>query len=371
MSGASGDPSAIGVLTGLAGRALGLKLCMLAGAAILGLLFVVGLFVASSPGAGPGGGMECRIGGGAAKSIPAGYLPWLQRASLRYKLGSRGFSIVAAIHLVETDFARSALPGVHSGTNSAGAAGPGQFLAETWAAYGVDADGDGERNIYSVPDSVLATANYLRASGAPRDWHAAIFAYNHAEWYVQEVESKARGLGGEIVCEAGAPTLGGEAVVRRSETLYRPLAFKPIPAELWVGGGAPQSVDERIWANVVWVLRSFELRVTAAREDGHQTHGDGTALDIVPASGKGWDQTARRAAEALGWREGCGASGTAPACPLAPAIGFIGYNGYPSHGDPAHAGGNAHLHLSWQSSSYGCAALCPPPRWVKVFPLSP
>jgi hypothetical protein len=58
-------------------------------------------------------------------------------------------------------------------------------------------------------------------------------------------------------------------------------------------------------------------------------------------------------------------------CPLVPAIQFVGYNGYPMHGDPAHAGSNAHLHISWQSASFGCAGLCSPPRWVRVFPLSP
>ena len=85
-------------------------------------------------------------------------------------------------------------PGVHSGTNSAGAAGPGQFLFSTWATYGVDANGDGRKDIYSIPDSVFATANYLHASGAPGDWRAAIFAYNHAEWYVEEVLRNRRQL---------------------------------------------------------------------------------------------------------------------------------------------------------------------------------
>jgi hypothetical protein len=37
-----------------------------------------------------------------------------------------------------------------------------------------------------------AVANYLRAAGAPSDYPRAIFAYNHAEWYVAEVLSWAR-----------------------------------------------------------------------------------------------------------------------------------------------------------------------------------
>src|SRR6185312_7469129 len=109
------------------------------------------------------------------------------------------------------------------------------------------------------------------------------------------------------------------------ETLYTPRAFAAIPSRDWVGGGVPEAVDSRLWPDLVWVLQTFGLRVTAARETGHQTHGDGTAVDLVPAPGRGWDESALAAAEALGWRPECGASGTAPVCPLAPAIQFIGY----------------------------------------------
>ena len=69
-------------------------------------------------------GRNARLAGGSGEQIPANYLPWLQRAATRYELGPRGFSIVAAVHSVESDFGRSNLPGVRSGTNSAGAAGP-------------------------------------------------------------------------------------------------------------------------------------------------------------------------------------------------------------------------------------------------------
>lgn len=359
-------------MLGSASRQLALKIGLAAATSLLGLLFVVGLYVASAPGAPTAAGEQCSLTGASAKSIPANYLPWLQRATSRFNLGPLGFSIVAAIHKVESDFGRSTLPGVRSGTNSAGAAGPGQFLAPTWASYGIDADEDGIRDPYSVPDSVFATANYLHASGAPADWAAAIFAYNHSDAYVRAVVSEAAQLGGQVVCTPTAATLQtGPAALREAETLYAPRAFEPIPARYWVGGGPPEAVDSRIWPDLVWVLQSFGLRVTAARETGHETHGDGTAVDLVPAPTRTWDQSAQRAAETLGWRPACGASGTAPACPLAPAIQFIGYNGYPGHGDPAHAGANAHLHISWQSASFGCAELCPPPRWVRVFPLSP
>ena len=74
---------------------------------------------------------------GPANEIPANYVPWLEKAAMKYKLGPKGFSIVAAIHSVESDFGRSTLPGVARGTqNSAGAEGPGQFLVSSWETYG-------------------------------------------------------------------------------------------------------------------------------------------------------------------------------------------------------------------------------------------
>ena len=53
----------------------------------------------------------------------------------------------------------------------------------------------------------------------------------------------------------------------------------------------------------------YDLRVTAAREAGHHTHGDGTAVDLVPAVGatqRDWDATAGRLAAELGWTPSCG-----------------------------------------------------------------
>ena len=63
-----------------------------------------------------------------------------------------------------------------------------QFLASTWATYGVAPDG-GTPDRWNPEDAIFGAANYLQASGAPGDYRKAIFAYNHAEWYVDEVES--------------------------------------------------------------------------------------------------------------------------------------------------------------------------------------
>jgi hypothetical protein len=71
-----------------------------------------------------------------------------------------------------------------------------QFMPATWKAYGVDANGDGVRDPYNPFDAIFAAARYLRAAGADRDIREAIFAYNHADWYVESVLLRARVIGG-------------------------------------------------------------------------------------------------------------------------------------------------------------------------------
>ena len=336
---------------------LGLPLGLLAG--LIGIVLSVALVAGASP--------TCQGGEGVGtldSRVPQRLAPIYVQAATRYGLGQRGPSILAAINWVETGF------GTNLGVSSAAAEGWMQFLPSSWEAFGVDGNGDGRKDPYDPWDAIFAAARLLRASGAPGNWHDAIFSYNHAEWYVAKVEHAAQRFSGGGTVAASASCIGapGGAIVGKAIRLFAPREFKPLPAALWVGGGAPESVDARIWPDAVWLLETYDLRVTAGREAGHHTHGDGTAMDMVPAAGRGWEGTARRAALDLGWTPSCGASGSAPVCPLNPAIQFVGYNGYSGHGDPAHAGSNAHLHVSWRSSDYGCPGLCPPREWVEVFP---
>ncbi len=353
-AGAQPAPRSLKLLLGLPVAALAVM--------IGGLLALTVVLSAASPSCGEAVG---DLNG----KVPARLVPIYQEAAAKFGLEQRGPSILAGINWVETGF------GTNLGVSSAEAEGWMQFLPESWEAFGVDGNGDGVKDPYNPWDAIFAAARLLRYSGAPENWHDAIFSYNHAEWYVEKVERFAERFSGAVgqnvsvgeatSCGAGAPS---GAVVRQAIRLFAPKAFKPLPAALWIGGGAPESVDARIWPDAVWLLENYDLRVTAARESGHNTHGDGTAMDMVPAAGSGWDETALRAATDLGWIPSCGASGTAPVCPLAPAIQFVGYNGYEGHGDPAHAGSNAHLHVSWKSSEYGCPGLCEPREWVEVFP---
>ena len=66
-------------------------------------------------------------------------------------------------------------------TSSAGAIGYGQFLPSTWAAYGNGGDP------YDYRDAIPAMARYLCDHGGAQDLRKAVYAYNHADWYVNEV----------------------------------------------------------------------------------------------------------------------------------------------------------------------------------------
>jgi hypothetical protein len=78
--------------------------------------------------------------------------------------------------------------GANNGPSSAGAVGPMQFMPKTWTAYGVDANGDGRKDAWNQVDAVFGAANLLCANGAGRgNEYGALFAYNHADWYVRKV----------------------------------------------------------------------------------------------------------------------------------------------------------------------------------------
>src|SRR5690606_6771660 len=94
------------------------------------------------------------------------------------------------INEIETDYGRNL------NVSSAGAVGWMQFLPSSWRRYGVDANGDGRKDPYNPVDAIFAAARYLRAAGAETDLRRAIFAYNHADWYVDSVLMRARLLGG-------------------------------------------------------------------------------------------------------------------------------------------------------------------------------
>jgi hypothetical protein len=174
----------------------------------------------------------------ARKDIPPAYLELYRQAASRYGLD---WSILAAIGRVECDHGRDPdhSCSIRGAVNSAGAGGPMQFLTTTWARYGVDGDGDGVIDRWSPADAVYSAANYLRASGAPGDYRRAIYAYNHAGWYVDEVERWASSYRGPVGTGTAMLALDDEGALAglqaQSSTPVDPIAGEQ--AELAPGDG--------------------------------------------------------------------------------------------------------------------------------------
>jgi hypothetical protein len=119
--------------------------------------------------------------------IPPFLLPIYQAAGIEY--GVR-WEILAAINEIETDYGRNL------NVSTAGALGWMQFMPSTWKRYGVDANHDGRKDPYNPVDAIFAAARYLKAARADQDVRGAVFAYNHADWYVDSVLMRARLIGG-------------------------------------------------------------------------------------------------------------------------------------------------------------------------------
>jgi murein DD-endopeptidase MepM/ murein hydrolase activator NlpD len=126
------------------------------------------------------------------------------------------WQVLAAINRIESDFGRN------MGPSSSGALGWMQFIPSTWMRWGMDADGDGVANPWDPEDAVFAAARYLAAAGAHDDLSRAIFAYNHAQWYVDDV----LGLAAEFDSGDGgfAAGFGQSAAAFRLEALEGQLA---------------------------------------------------------------------------------------------------------------------------------------------------
>ncbi len=111
-------------------------------------------------------------------TIPPFLLPIYQACGTEYGIP---WEVLASINRIETAF------GTNLNVSSAGALGWMQFIPSSWEAYGVDANNDGRKDPYNPVDAICAAANYLQAAGGEEDLPRAIFAYNHADWYVDEV----------------------------------------------------------------------------------------------------------------------------------------------------------------------------------------
>jgi len=185
---------------------------------LVAILFMVMLVVAAATSVLtilPGGGGALAPTAQALERIPPVYLALYQQAARRCP--GLPWTVLAAIGEVESDHGRSTAPGVRSGANSAGAAGPMQMgigvgpAGDAFWRFAVDGDADGTASPYDPADAIPTAADYLCQALADGhgDLAGAVFAYNHDRAYVDRVLNLAAGYG----ATAEAPTVAASQAV--------------------------------------------------------------------------------------------------------------------------------------------------------------
>ena len=154
-----------------------------------------------------GQGAQPAASSSARNSIPANYLSLFRSIGAKYGVP---WVILAGIGKVESDDGRTRLPGVLSGQNAFGAAGPMQIgiggaAGNTWGGAAIhaggeqvngvatDANGDGVASVYEPADAIAGAAKYLLEHGVLDNAPGAILAYNHSVQYVTTVMSYVKG----------------------------------------------------------------------------------------------------------------------------------------------------------------------------------
>ena len=210
-----------------------IKTVTAAGAAAVALPLLLILIVTASPAppaatAAPAG-LDGAPAGTAIAGVPPQYLMWYMDAA--QTCPGLPWSVLAGIGEVESGHGRSALPGVRSGANSAGAEGPMQFEPATFSQYA--AGPDRPLSPYDPADAIFTAAAALCAQGArggsPAGIEQAVFAYNHAQWYVTEVMSWAARYAGQP-----ASTVAAAAIAFAKAQLGKPYQW---------GAAGPDSYD--------------------------------------------------------------------------------------------------------------------------------
>ncbi len=173
--------------------------------------------------------------------IPPFLLPIYQACGTEYGIP---WEVLAAINKIETGF------GTNLNVSSAGAVGWMQFLPSSWEMYGLDANGDGRKDPYNPVDAICAAAHYLKVAGGDKDLYQAIFSYNHADWYVQEVLLYARAYGklpSDLVGSLTGLTEGAHfpvaANARYADDLSARAALKRSATDSRVSGNAAEVIS--------------------------------------------------------------------------------------------------------------------------------
>ena len=163
----------------------------------------------------------------ASGQLPGSYLALFKQSAATYCPGM-SWTVLAAIGQIES------ADGTNVGPSTAGALGPMQFLPSTWSEWGITGFGQsGPPDVMNPYDAVPSAARMLCADGAAGGGHAlyqAIFDYNHAAWYVNEV----LGLAGEYASGLSLTTAAGppgwiEACRRTTRSCSSPSGARRVP----------------------------------------------------------------------------------------------------------------------------------------------
>jgi murein DD-endopeptidase MepM/ murein hydrolase activator NlpD len=183
------------------------------------------------------------------------------------------WQVLAAINKIESNF------GQNMGPSSAGAIGWMQFMPDTWLRWGVDANDDGVADPWNPEDAIYAAARYLAASGGQSDIARAVFSYNHADWYVNEVLQLANVYGQGGTTETAdlqrlqqALDDARNKVVRANRALVasvaRERAMEAVSKRLHEKVAAATLLSDRLAAQRRAVL--YDARVSQARGESEQ-----------------------------------------------------------------------------------------------------
>lgn len=266
--------------------------------ALLGLLTVVATVTGVTAaalllGAVPGGAQaQAGVSEVARTEVPAPMLDLYRQAAA----GCPGLSwtVLAGVGHVETRHGRD------TAVSSAGAMGPMQFMPATWLQYGADASGDGTADIYDPVDAVHSAARMLCANGAaqPGGLRGALWAYNHASWYVDMVLAAA-----DLYALREAAPAGPEA----QALLAAPNLVLTDQARTDVEAG---HVDGRLMRILADVTQGHSVSVSVFRS-GHAPFVEGTtrfsyhlfgrAMDVYAVDGEAVSPTSDAARGLVEW----------------------------------------------------------------------
>ena len=216
--------------------------------------------------------------------MPQKFLPIYEAASQYYGLGDQGWTYLAALNFAETSYGTDHSPGVLSGSNYAGAAGPmgigiGGAATDVWSTIVGQIPpnlpgGAQPPSVYNETDAVYGAATLLKRLGAPADWHGALVHWNDfppeialVTRLVAQYTNTGRGQGGapstisidDAACAAvsGPTTSGAVAHVLPNGLAALPQGAPPAVQRMiaagnqiihypysWGGGHAPVSMKD-------------------------------------------------------------------------------------------------------------------------------